>query len=56
MLCAFGHIVGVNVALEITFMNYELYISLIKLMVSLDTVLLLKTNEFINFVIHQAFF
>jgi len=24
MLCAFGHVVGVNGALEITFMNYEL--------------------------------
>jgi len=27
MLCAFGHVVGViNGALEITFMNYELYL------------------------------
>jgi len=26
MLCAFGHVVGVNSALEITFMNYELYL------------------------------
>jgi len=24
MLCAFGHVVGVNGALEITFVNYEL--------------------------------